>query len=57
MKYRVTRGDGSVVGIYEAASEDEVLDRIAKDPASGVPSREAAESAAMDGAIMLEGIQ
>jgi hypothetical protein len=56
MKYRVMRGDGSLVGIYDAASEDEVLDKIAADSGSGYSSREAAEGAAMDGAILLEGV-
>jgi hypothetical protein len=57
MKYRVTRGDGSLVGTYDAPSEDEVLDKIAADTSSGFPSREAAEGAAMDGAIRLEGVE
>jgi hypothetical protein len=56
MKYRVTRSDGSVVGMYDASSEDEVLDKIALDPLSTFPSREAAESAAMDGSILLESV-
>ena len=56
MKYRVTRSDGSLVGMYDASSEDEVLDKIAHDPSSAFPSREAAESAAMEGSILLESI-
>ena len=47
MKYRVVRGDGSVIGIYDASSEDEVLEKIGGDTKSGYPSHEAAEAAAM----------
>jgi hypothetical protein len=54
MKYRVTRDDGTEIGSYDAASEDEVLDKLAADQGSGYPSRAAAEAAAMDGRILLE---
>jgi hypothetical protein len=57
MKYRVRRTDGSVIGIYEAPSEDEVLDKLATDPDSGFSSRQASEAAAMDGAITIEGAE
>jgi hypothetical protein len=57
MKYRVRRNDGTVIGIYDASSEDDVLDKVAADSSSGYPSREAAETAAMDGAILLEGVE
>jgi hypothetical protein len=57
MKYRVMRSDGSIVGTYDASSEDEVLGKISDDANSGFPSREAAEGAAMDGLIRLEGVE
>jgi hypothetical protein len=57
MKYRVTRIDGSVVGVYDASSEDEVLDRVGADSKSGFPSHEAAEAAAIEGVLMIEGTE
>ncbi len=57
MKYRVRRSDGAVIGVYDASSEDEVLDKMGVDSGSGYPSREASETAAMQGAITIEGIE
>jgi hypothetical protein len=57
MKYRVKRSDGTVIGTYEASSEDEVLAKVGADQGSGYPSRETAEAAAMDGAILIEGAE
>jgi hypothetical protein len=45
---------GAVVGNYEAASEDEVLDLVGADAGSGYSGRAAAEEAAMSGAIAIE---
>jgi len=55
MKYQVRRSDGTILGVYDASSEDELLDKVGADSSSGYASREAAEAAAMDGAILLEG--
>jgi hypothetical protein len=54
MKYRVVTSGGAVVGVYDAASEDEVLDKVGADSSTGYATRAAAEDAAMNGAILIE---
>ena len=54
MKYRVVTDGGAVVGLYEAASEDEVLEQVAADKASGYATHEAAENAALAGVLSIE---
>ncbi len=54
MKYRVITSGGAVVGVYDATSEDEVLDKVGADSSTGYATRAAAEDAAMNGAILIE---
>jgi hypothetical protein len=57
MQYRVRKSDGTVIGVYDAASEDEVLDKLGVDSKSGYPSRAEAEGAALDGLILFEMVE